>query len=251
MSQEKKDSVLVVSYTVNYNTERPVHYEAKLFFDKNNKNSIFIEYGSNVKHKFKISEEERAVDLQTNSLGDSFNLYNWELDSLFSKVQISNQFYLLKEKIPYMNWKLTNDIKTIDSKKLMKAVSYFRGREYIAWIDESLPIPIGPWKFINFPGLPLEIYDTTKRFVWRATKIEYILLEPNFIANRLKNNRQLKNIGIKQYADIRYNPSTYRNKILLSRLPSNTQVTVEKGPRNDKEILFEWEGMLNLESLNE
>jgi hypothetical protein len=46
----------------------------------------------------------------------------------------------------------------------------FRGRHYIAWYSEEIPVADGPWKFGGLPGFILEVYDTDSYY--RFTLVE-------------------------------------------------------------------------------
>ncbi|MGX1023596.1 GLPGLI family protein [Psychroflexus sp. MBR-150] len=61
-----------------------------------------------------------------------------------------------------LNWKLINETDTINSLKVKKATTNFRGRDYIAWYSEEIPISDGPYKFKGLPGLIIKIFDTEK-----------------------------------------------------------------------------------------
>ena len=52
-----------------------------------------------------------------------------------------------------------------------KAVSNFRGRDYVAWFAKDIPVHAGPWKFYGLPGLILEVYDENGKFHIQAQEI--------------------------------------------------------------------------------
>jgi GLPGLI family protein len=72
---------------------------------------------------------------------------------------------LLRNRFSYpledpINWKTENATKIIGTYKCKKAVGEYKGREYVAWYTETVPIPDGPYVFKGLPGLVLEVYDT-------------------------------------------------------------------------------------------
>lgn len=69
-------------------------------------------------------------------------------------------------------WNFTSESKKTGNQIWKKAVMRFRGRNYIAWYDESIPLSHGPWKFGGLPGLIMEIYDESFSVYWRLTKFE-------------------------------------------------------------------------------
>ncbi|MFC6269166.1 GLPGLI family protein [Frigoriflavimonas asaccharolytica] len=56
-------------------------------------------------------------------------------------------------------WELKNETKKISSYQCKKAVGKYKGRTYIAWYTDTIPIPDGPYVFKGLPGLILEVYD--------------------------------------------------------------------------------------------
>lgn len=56
-------------------------------------------------------------------------------------------------------WKIGTETKLIESYSCKKATGKYKGRHYIAWFTESIPIPDGPYVFKGLPGLNLEVYD--------------------------------------------------------------------------------------------
>lgn len=71
-------------------------------------------------------------------------------------VKFENEFiqYEAKE-LP--KWKLIPEYKKISTFKCQKAITHFKGRDYIAWFTEEYAISEGPHKFKNLPGLVLEL----------------------------------------------------------------------------------------------
>lgn len=61
-------------------------------------------------------------------------------------------------------WKMTNEMDTIAGYTCQKANLSFRGRDYIAWFTEDIPMNDGPWKFSGLPGLILKIEDSQTLF---------------------------------------------------------------------------------------
>lgn len=56
-------------------------------------------------------------------------------------------------------WNIGSETKMIESYSCKKATGKYKGRHYIAWFTESIPIPDGPYVFKGLPGLVLEVYD--------------------------------------------------------------------------------------------
>src|SRR5690606_29127872 len=67
---------------------------------------------------------------------------------------------LLKNRFSYpledpIEWKIEDETKTISTYLCKKATGKYKGRNYIAWFTEAVPIPNGPYVFKGLPGLIL------------------------------------------------------------------------------------------------
>jgi len=82
--------------------------------------------------------------------------------------------YIYEEEIPVFNWKIENEKQTVLNYTCQKATVRWRGRDYVAWFAQEIPIPNGPWKFGGLPGLILKLYDTRNQFVYECTGIEML-----------------------------------------------------------------------------
>ncbi len=84
--------------------------------------------------------------------------------------------FSVDEKIPELNWTITEETKTIGGMQCQKATTHFKGRDYEAWFCSQLPYSYGPWKLGGLPGLILDAYDTRKEvqfsFVSFESKVE-------------------------------------------------------------------------------
>ncbi|WP_299178691.1 GLPGLI family protein [uncultured Chryseobacterium sp.] len=79
--------------------------------------------------------------------------------------------YQYEEAQPKFNWKLENEEKNIIGYKCKKATGQYRGRNYIAWYAEEIPINNGPYIFEGLPGLILEAEDLDQKFKFVAVGI--------------------------------------------------------------------------------
>ena len=73
--------------------------------------------------------------------------------SYYGRVSIDS--YTYKEKIPQINWVLSDSTKEICGYLCHQARASFRGRNWIAWYCD-IPKNVGPWKLNGLPGLILE-----------------------------------------------------------------------------------------------
>lgn len=126
---------------------------------------------------------EVYVDLQKDSIWSSFK---WK------------EYAFLREKRIDLQWKLFNETKKIGNFNCQKAIGTLRGREYIAWFTNEIPIPFGPWKLQGLPGLILEAYTSDEEIYFYAKKIEYPAKTQINISN-IKIDESKKWLTIKEY----------------------------------------------------
>ena len=124
-----------------------------------------------------------------NSMLERVEPTNWWVGFKESSLQL-----LVKENKFVWKWKLENKTKKIGSFLCNKATIKFRGRNYTAWYTLAIPVPFGPWKFKNLPGLILEVYDTNKEFHIFSNKVRINKKNCNIVfdKNQLKKAMNLK-----------------------------------------------------------
>lgn len=81
-------------------------------------------------------------------------------------------YYLVEEKWPVINWKITTDTASFGSLHCQKAITTFRGRTYEAWFCPALPFRSGPWKLNGLPGLIVEASDSKKEVIFKFAGLE-------------------------------------------------------------------------------
>ncbi len=82
------------------------------------------------------------------------------------------QSYRYEEEMPVQAWQLKKDTMTVCGYLCKKAITTFRGRNYVAWYAEAIPIGDGPWKFSGLPGLILKVNDDRNQFSFECTSVE-------------------------------------------------------------------------------
>lgn len=123
-------------------------------------------------------------------------------ENLFERYAIK-EYFSVYEKIPEMKWEFLEEEKMINNYKCKKAKTHFRGRTYIVWYTEEIPISIGPWKFNGLPGLILSVEDSKEIYKWYATKIIYPYKDNTdfeAVKTRMKKYKQItfKELGAKK-----------------------------------------------------
>lgn len=81
-----------------------------------------------------------------------------------STIQVAGRIgfknYHFVEALSSINWKLSNDKKTISGYICQKATGDFGGRTFEVWFSADLPYSFGPWKLNGLPGLILSAKDS-------------------------------------------------------------------------------------------
>ncbi|WP_159018064.1 GLPGLI family protein [Algibacter sp. L3A6] len=154
-----------------------VDYNSMLVFDNIQSTYFFAKdslEGGSIRTSVIIKNEDRTIVVpkNTSKIGFIYNL-NTSKDSLKSR---DIGFKYVKEKIPKINWTISNKFKSIGGYKCQKAEGNFRGRNYTTWFAIEIPLPFGPWKLNGLPGLILEAYDTKKEVYFYFKSIKY----PNY-----------------------------------------------------------------------
>lgn len=90
-------------------------------------------------------------------------------------VNLDYKRYIVRDTSIVLNWKIDKkSTKKINDYTCYKATTSFRGRNYVAYYTEDIPLPYGPFKFKGLPGLILEIQnleDDNKHY-WIAKTIK-------------------------------------------------------------------------------
>ncbi|MFD2908530.1 GLPGLI family protein [Flavobacterium ardleyense] len=162
---------------------------------------------------------------------------DFEKDSLTFTNFANEKSYKVSEKNISFDWVITDEEKIISSYKCKKAVTHFRGRDYIAWFSEEIPIFNGPFKFNDLPGLIVEIYDSELKYSWIAKSIQ---LNKDLLKIE-EPNLKYKLIDIK--TSVIFSDKELINLVSLnqSRLPQNVTSEGLKIKRGTIELKYEWE----------
>lgn len=129
-----------------------------------NKISTFSSEGMNVQNKLKTY----------GSSGHTSKNAVTEFLYIISKDKTHNNSYysetmgstktLHKDSLTDLKWLITSETKNYKKYICQKATTTWRGRNYIAWFTEEIPINDGPYKFSGLPGLIVELLDTNKDY---------------------------------------------------------------------------------------
>ena len=90
----------------------------------------------------------------------------------------SLQDYIYEDSLNVQNWEIKDSVKIIMGYQAQKAECSFRGRHWIAWFAEEIPINNGPWKLGNLPGLIMEAYDEGMQYHFLINGLQKVYDEP-------------------------------------------------------------------------
>lgn len=79
---------------------------------------------------------------------------------MLKNIQIIGNTRLALRNEKKLNWKISNEKDQILGYKVQKATTFWRGRSWIAWFTQEIPLQDGPYEFSGLPGLILRIEDS-------------------------------------------------------------------------------------------
>lgn len=80
--------------------------------------------------------------------------------------------YLYEETLEKPKWIIYTDKKNIAGYQCQKAQTNFRGRTWIVWFTNDIPVSDGPWKLCGLPGLILEAEDKKSEFFFECIELK-------------------------------------------------------------------------------
>jgi GLPGLI family protein len=151
----------------------------------------------------------------------------------------------VKEKTKNIEWELFDETKKLNNFLCQKASCKFRGRTYIVWFTNDIPVRLGPWKLNGLPGLILEAYDSKNQIAFYAEKISFnsdYIIDEKFFLN--KNYISPKESREKLIASLEFMSNEISEKI-KSSLPRGVFSSTKKSQskiideKNEMEINFD------------
>lgn len=126
--------------------------------------------GKKIKTSISNDREFDTVIIPSNS--KELYCFNW----------LHKELYFLKDKAE-MAWEIKTDTLTVSGYRCQKALLDFRGRSYVAWFTNEIPIPLGPYKYRGLPGLIVKISSLPSnhdayQFEYTLTKVTNLQAEP-------------------------------------------------------------------------
>lgn len=119
------------------------------------------------------------------------------------KIVFDNVLY--RENMNSINWKLENEIDTLNNYIVHKATCYYGGRDWTVWYCMDIPYSDGPWKLHGLPGLILKASDSKSHYVFSFISIE----KPN--TPLMIDLKQLDYIEVSHAQYIELKQNAYKN----------------------------------------
>ena len=79
--------------------------------------------------------------------------------------------YVCIEPMETIDWQLTDSIDTICGYECHQAIATYKGRTWMAWYAEDIPLDNGPWKLGGLPGLILKAHDSENDYGFTAVAL--------------------------------------------------------------------------------
>jgi len=207
-----------------------------------NKNaSIYHQKNGTAKIGLKESENNEATGVVKPSLifEPYIRIDNQTKEILFFDV-IGSNIFLVKDNYTELSWNISAETKMIGGYKCTKALTDFRGRQWIAWFTTEIPLSFGPWKLYGLPGLILEACDVSNRYNFKLIKITQN--KSTLFSKAFSDLMTAKNnipISFRQFLE---DSKEYDDNV-FSEIMGHTGGTTERVemPRNGLELKYEWE----------
>lgn len=227
-------------YTLFYNYQLPISRSVDLYF--NEEKSYSVER-MNTTNQLGETSKKPEIPIE-NSEMQSSTLMEWDVqwyDDIVAVLKDKNQlykteqdpflgFFVTIEEVPRIKWTITNEQKTVENLKCIKAITTFRGTDWKIWFAPEIPMSFGPWKLQSAPGLIVEASN-------KEATVHYLLKE-------LKYNIDLppfafvggKKMPLKEYVEYIEENSNFEKYT-----DRDTKLMVKTENTNRLEKVFEWE----------
>jgi GLPGLI family protein len=146
-----------------------------LFISENRIGLDTLLYGSS-----NLSDLPNLMSLPKPSLNKRIVKYQSKNLTIYD--DISSQLFSYKDEV-VLNWEIKSDTLHIGNLIAKKALTNFRGRKYVAWFCQEIPISEGPYKFYGLPGLIVKIYDEQKHYEYNLIKYTTFNIPKQLIFN--------------------------------------------------------------------
>jgi GLPGLI family protein len=111
------------------------------------------------------------INHNSRASGTAYYQYPNEQKLLTKDVLLMNS-YLIEDRMPVIDWKISGDTATFGGLHCQKATAHFKGRDYTAWFCPDLPVHAGPWKLNGLPGVIVDAHDSKNEVIFKFDGVE-------------------------------------------------------------------------------
>jgi len=234
MAQTAVKKSAIVQYKIINNTDAANTARSTLYIDGSS--TVYIaSFGEKVYKDSKVEAEEEKTGYK------EYMKYDHKKKELLFFEYMGQQPVLVTDTYNKLAWDITGETKKIAGFECIKASADFRGRNWIAWFTPDIPLSYGPWKLHGLPGLIIQAYDETEKYIWRAEKIDYIkdaVMDKDFSTFLAANNKQP--MLLRQYIN---DEAERKANVMNEFLRTNPNIKIESDPvpKTGYELKYEWE----------
>ena len=168
-------------------------------FDVTYFNLVFNDTKTLYKPGRELPRDPKVPDWFRGPATDNEVFTNLETQQFTSRKNVFENTFLVQDSIRKIDWRITNDLRTIAGLECRKAVGRIMDSVYvIAFYTDQIIVSGGPESFCGLPGMILGVAIPRINTTWFATKIELIDVKPQDIAAPLKGKKVNGNGLLKQ-----------------------------------------------------
>lgn len=165
--------------------------------------------------------------------------HDWVLrsaDSCIVNTAVGLYNYYYKEPMPKQDWTLAEGDSIVAGIACKKALTHFRGRDWVAWYAPEIPIPEGPYKFTGLPGLVFCLYDTAGQYLFTLGELSTLPEETTIpIYRRIKGNEETREHVLQMFRNFCADPASGLRKKGVT-IPEETLKSIQPKPFNPIEL---------------
>lgn len=128
-----------------------------------------------------ISKEQLITAASEGKLsnGEFMTIFkNYPKGKLTHTEKICMDWLKYEENLPQFNWQLTDSTTNVLGYECHAATCNFRGRDWIVFYTEEIPVMDGPWKFNGLPGLIMQASDAKGEYTFHCIGIKSKAVRP-------------------------------------------------------------------------
>lgn len=107
------------------------------------------------------------------STGEYMTIYkNYPSGKLTHTEKICEDWFRYEEDMPSPEWEMTDSVTNVLGYECQSARCFFRGREWMVFYTEEIPLADGPWKLHGLPGLIMKASDKQGHYTFECIGIK-------------------------------------------------------------------------------